>query len=110
MVSEKSEMWISLPWIMCTADFIYMKSAQNAQTFFVYLCKMPFLEKIEKNVKKTLDFFLRLMYNRQALNARATSRVQNRSLKIEQHEISSTEKCRDLVNTLWKKKLIKVKR
>ena len=57
MVLEKSEMWISLPWIMYIGDFIYMKSAQNAQTFFVYLCKMPFLEKIEKNVKKRLTFF-----------------------------------------------------
>ena len=56
-VSEKAYIRISLPWIMYSGDFIYMKSAQNAQTFFVYLCKMPFLEKNKKNAKKRLTFF-----------------------------------------------------
>ena len=34
-----------------------MKSAQNTQTNFVYLCKMPFLNFFEKNAKKRLTFF-----------------------------------------------------
>ena len=48
------------------------------------------------------------MYERFAKGAFWMSK--NRSLKIEQYEISSTEKCRDLVKTLWKKKLKQVKR
>ena len=46
-------------------------------------------------------------YNSQAVTAKVGSAW---SLKIEQHEISSTEKCRDLVKTLWKKKLKQVKK
>ena len=83
---------------MC--DFIYMKVAQNVNNKLVYLCKMPFLKKVQKKSKKPLDIFALLRYNRQARKSRATLRRKNCSLKIEQHEISSTEKCRDLVNTL----------
>ena len=82
-----------------------MKNAQITENFLVYLCKLPFLKKVRKKLKKPLDFLLALRYNRQARKTRATSQRANCSLKIEQHEISSTEKCRDLVKTLWKKKL-----
>ena len=77
-----------------------MKVAQISKKILVYLCKMLFLKKLRKKLKKPLDFSESLRYNRQARKTRATSERKNCSLKIEQHEISSTEKCRDLVNTL----------
>ena len=54
-------------------------------------------EKTFKKFKKSIDKYRKVLYNRQANLERGTA---NCSLKIEQHEISSTEKCRDLVNTL----------
>ena len=59
-----------------------------------------FFKKIKKSLKKVLT-----RENNCSIidKLHAWSSGKNCSLKIEQHEISSTEKCRDLVNTLWKK-------
>ena len=60
---------------------------------------MTFFKKFEKNLKKVLTIGDKSGIIVKRLDARAQF-GQHRSLKIEQHEISSTEKCRDLVNTL----------
>ena len=77
-------------------------------SFLGWICNTEISFKKTWNFfKKPIDFFIYMLYNITSAKQGTALLAQNCSLKIEQHEISSTEKCRDLVNTLWKKKLIK---
>jgi hypothetical protein len=53
-----------------------MKVAQTSKNKLVYLCKMLFLKKLRKKLKKPLDIFVLLWYNKQAHKTRATLRAQ----------------------------------
>ena len=58
------------------------------------------LSKIDIFLKKAIDFLIWICYNRKAVRGHGKK---IRSLKIEQYEISSTEKCEiSLKNTLKK--------
>ena len=77
----KIVLWsLSLPWIREMAPLIYVSIAQICNKILVYLCKLTFLKKVWKKLKKWVDFFLQLRYNRQARKTRATSK---RKLLIE---------------------------
>ena len=54
---------------------------------------LKIFQKNEKNFEKGVDKWKELVYNSQALTSRDDLGECNRSLKIEQYEISSTEKC-----------------
>ena len=88
-----------------------MKLAQITENFLVYLCKLPFLKKVRKKLKKSLDFSFLLRYNRQAHKTRVTSRVRKIAhWKLNNMKFRALKSAEISLIHFEKKKLKKVKK